>query len=174
MRHRRKLVVAIIVGAAVVLTLLDLLMSHHVALWWLFCLTAEPRELPQKLISPCFEEIAGHPLPQKARDVKALFIGARDPAIFVRFRTDPEGIKYVVKVFCTHGAKPEAISSDYLDGMMENGISLFIVPSQWEERLGIRLFGREAIETGRLIKGRGHTIFIGDETNTIYIHAFRL
>ncbi len=170
----------LVVSAIAVLGLIGILVSVRPPLGWYVIVALKPRELPQRLIRPCFREITGKELPMTLGNPRALFLGGVDPGIFLRFQTDIEGIRFVCDVFGKPRADIEAVDSHWIKVMTESGAHIFYVPFQWEEKTGITLFDQKSVESGRMLKylgppgTGGYTVFIDDRNSTIYIHAFRL
>jgi hypothetical protein len=83
---------------------------------------------------------------------------------------------YILDVFGKLGESPQAVDPDWLRSVIEAGGHIFVVPSQWEKKLGVRLFDHRAIESGCVLRYLGpfggYQIFIDGQQNTVYIHAF--
>ena len=162
------------------LALGGILTSNSAAVRWYVIVTLKPRELPARLIRPCFREITNRDLPRTIEDARALFLGGVDPAIFVKFRTDSEGIKFICDVFGKPWADIKAVDSGWIRGLTESGAHIFYIPFQWEEKTGIHLFAQDTIESGRMLEylgppgTGGYTVFLDDSKSTVYIHGFRL
>ena len=132
-----------------------------------------PHELAPQKIEREFKRLTRHELPAKTDNLRAIFKGIRDPSIFVKFRTDAEGVEYIKHSFGEQGA-----SSQYLDKEMLKYKTIF-TESIMEECAGINLFDQESagpgLEISREAWGKSrlsYKIFIEDKTNTVYIYAF--
>ena len=137
-------------------------------------------ELPTRLIRTTFSRITGHrKLPKKADGLRAIYYSTNEPAIFVKFQTDSEGIEYILNIFGGPAAKSEMFDADYLKALTAANVTLFSYPSRWQKELGIFLYDQDSIESGRLLTGwvdsegldryDRYTIFIDDQRNTVYI-----
>jgi hypothetical protein len=141
--------------------------------------SCKPKELPTKLIRKKFKEIAGRELPQKAEGLRAIDALTRDPQIFVRFETDSQGIAEVLKTFSEPGVKIRNLDEDDFKRRETLGVTMFSGPSQWQETIGVKIFDEESFKSGRRLdyegdSGKpGYRIFIDDQSNTVYIHAFK-
>jgi hypothetical protein len=119
-------------------------------------------------------------LPENADDARALFRGGREPGIFVRFRTDSKGIDYILSVFGRKAGNPQTVDLDLVRALISGGGHVFVVPSQWEKEVGIRLFDPEAIGSGRELEymsppgTRGYKVFMDDQNSTVYIRILHV
>ena len=168
-------------GAIAILAAIAVILEWRtLAVEWYFTVVLAPRELPKEIIRPCFRGVANLDLPEKADDARAIFQGGKDPSIFVRFRTDSKGIDCILSVFGRTAGNPKTVDVDLMRALIRGGGHVFVVPYQWEKKLGIRLFDPEAIESGRQLEymgspgTRGYKVFIDDHNGTVYIHAFRM
>jgi hypothetical protein len=110
--------------------------------------------------------ITGRDLPSKAEKLRAIFSGGRDPSIFVRFQTDSEGISYVREQLAPSGAEFEPFS----------GTPQFHIVSQWQDRFGMIILDRRAIESGLklqyiVVSGASFEITIDTQHNNVQIYA---
>ena len=155
-----------IVVGVIAVALFYLWMTLRPPLWY-YHMEWEPQELPQRLIRPAFRKIAGWDLPVESKELRALFHGGRDPAIFVRLQTDSEGISHIREQMVPFGVEFEPFS----------GIPGFFIVSQWEEWSGIRIRDHRVIESG-LRLGYNHLlngsfeIVIDTQRNNVYIRAW--
>lgn len=138
------------------------------------------RVLPQDLIRPAFRFVADRELPTEASDLQGIFDGGLDPGIFVRFCTDPCGIEYVLEAFDQPGAESRTLDANYMRRLPASVWRVFAVASDWEQKVGVRLFHQESIESGRVLEyfappgsnPAGYKIFIDDKNMTVYIFAY--
>lgn len=156
-----------------------LLASQPGVIWWHATFTLTPRELPQELIRPWFGFVTGRQLPEEIEGAQALSQGGADPSIFMKLRTDPNGIKSICQAFTTSEAQPEPVEPSWLRTFTASGGHIFSVASRWEQRTGVQLFDQKAIESGRMLEYVGfpgteaYTVFIDDKNGTVYIYASR-
>jgi hypothetical protein len=117
-------------------------------------------------------------LPNKTDGLRAFFLSNREPAIFVRFQTDSEGVEYILEAFGGSDEILRTFDADHMKALTEANVILFFYPSRWQDELGICLFDQNSIESGRMLKGLTgsvgskvytSTIFIEDKTNIVYI-----
>ena len=139
------------------------------------------RELPADLIQAAFRLVTGRELPACARDLRGIMRGGMDPAIFVRFQTDPKGIQHIVNVF--GGPDVNSIVFDPNDPhiLLPSGCPLFLGVSHWQERLRVSLFDRELAKSGRMLEylarpgnPDGYQIFIDDGNAIVYVFAYHI
>ena len=155
------------IGLAAI-ALLCLWVTLRPPLWYYRQVTGTPHELPTRLVRPAFRSITGWDLPSKAEKLRAIFMGGRDPSIFVRLQTDPKGILYIQEQFASSGVEFEPFT----------GIPEFHIVSQWQDRFGLDILDRESIESGlRLryypVSGISFNIIIDTQHNNLYMRAIR-
>jgi len=116
-------------------------------------------------------------LPPKADGLRALFRGGREPEIFVRFKTNSEGIAYILDVFGA-SAESETFDEDKLQFMNTNRVGIFPTLSLVQESAGVILLNQNSVKSGRTLTGcfnppdgPGYRIFIEDPNSTLYISA---
>jgi hypothetical protein len=179
-RSQRIILICALVLGLPVLGGLVFVAATPVSVRWYFTVTLRPRQLPQRLIRPCFRRITDQELPEDMDGVRALFQGGVDPAIFVKFRTDSEGMKSICASFGEPQANVQIIDPNWMKVFTESGGHIFQIAYPWEERTGVELFHQEALPSGRMIEylgppgTGGYKVFLDDRNRTVYIHAFRL
>jgi len=116
-------------------------------------------------------------------DLRCLIYGGRDPAIFLRFRTDSKGIEYMTEAFSRPDVDSKTVHPNAIDAssLPPSGAPLFLHASAWQEDLGVHLFDRESVESGRVLEYRarashpdGFQILIDDENGLVYVYAYRI
>ena len=177
---KRRLYIYIVV--AVFLISLGLAINHiYTKLLWSH--PPDPHELPTRRIRSIFCDMTEQiELPNKTDDLRAIFESGIDPAIFVRFQTDSEGIEYILDKFGGSTANLKTFDAGLMKALNEANEALFFYyPSIWQEKLGICLFDQDSIESGRLLKGSlgsrnqvGYTIFIEDKNNIVYMFIWHI
>ena len=93
-------------------------------------------ELPTRRIRPIFYNMTEQiELPNKTDDLRAIFESSSDPAIFVRFQTDSEGIEYILEKFGGSTAKKlQTVDAGLMKALNEANEALFFYyPSSWQE-----------------------------------------
>ncbi|MHC4329484.1 MAG: hypothetical protein ACYSWW_15330 [Planctomycetota bacterium] len=159
----------IVLAAAVAVTaLMYLWMAFRPPLWYYRDVLVTPHELPTRLVRPAFRSITGRDIPRTAEGLRAVFGGGRDPSIFVRFRTDSEGVSHIREQLAPSGGEFEPFS----------GTPQFHIVSSWQERFGIRILDRRVIESGLkldyvVISGVSLRITIDTQHNNVQIRASR-
>jgi hypothetical protein len=128
-----------LVAVGIAFALLYLWIVVHPPLWY-YQQVGKPQELPQRLIRPAFRKIAGWYLPIESKELRALFHGGRDPAIFVRFQTDSEGISHIREQIAPKGGEYKTFSGSLS--------SYFYIISQWEDWSGIHILDQPDIKSG--------------------------
>jgi len=174
---KRKSYVAIC--AVALLASMVILAFRPWAIRWYFAVSLKPRELPRELIRPYFRRITDRELPSETDGLKAIFHGGVDPAIFVRFETNADGINFIYSSFVKAETDVQVVDPHWMRAFTEGRGHIFYIPFQWEQKAGVRLFEQEHIESGRILEyigppgTGGYKVFIDDKKNVVYIHAFR-
>jgi hypothetical protein len=177
--NKRRWRIALFVGVGL-LILVALVMAWDLVVIAYYVNMERARVVPTKRIRPAFRFVVGGDLPEKTEGLGAIFWGGRDPAIFVKFRTNPEGIAYVLETFGGSGVESEPFDADDLRVLRASGWEMFGGLSRVQERLGAQLFDQDSIGPGRrLLKGDGrrnselqYLIFIDEQKRTVYIKAW--
>jgi hypothetical protein len=136
---------------------------------------SKERELSIEEIRPAFFRVTERELPGKADSLRAIFEEGRDPCIFVRFETDPEGIEYILENFGGERVTSETINAGDRRLREDAGLGYFTKLSFWEHELGVSLFDANDIESCRVLEYRGYRgykILIDDKKNTVYVYAY--
>ena len=181
---KRRLCIFLIAACLVILislTIAKLYKNPPLCYYTQFSLS--PKELPTRLIRRAFRIVTNHELPQRADGLRAIFHGGREPAIFVRFQTDSDGIAYICEVFGKTAMKAETFNADFLKVLTASNVSIFPIPSRWQDEIGVYIFEQELIKTGREFRyipvpgtgtseKPGYRVLIDDEHNTVYIHSW--
>ena len=139
------------------------------------------RELPKHEIRRKFEVVTGYKLPRFAGNVRAIFWDSRDPAIFVTFTTDAEGIAYMRRTFGGPSVKQQILSNEQLRAWALSGWQPFVPLSDAEEKLGISLFQLESLTSALWLQQEpqfdvqpGYDILIDLEGNVVYMKVLRI
>lgn len=166
------------------LALLGLLVLSALAIagMWRWLTTPHIRELPAEAIGRTFEMVARHPLPQYVDEIRAVFWDSRDPAIFVKFRTNPQGIAYMIQTFGEPGTDYELLSPDDLTSLVMSGWEPFFPLSLAQEQLGISLFNVHSLRSVHVLERNenfeqgvcAYTVIIDDESSTVYMYVLRV
>ncbi len=136
---------------------------------------AHERELSVEEIRPAFVRVTKRELPDKADNLRAIFEDSREPSIFVRFETDPEGIEYILQNFGGERVNSETLNKDDWRLREHSGLGFFTKLSFWQHELGISLFDANDVESCHVLEYsgyRGYKILIDDQENTVYIFAY--
>ena len=176
MSKRRLCIYFVIAGFVILLCLTITHLREHPP-YVFYKLFPGLHELPTRWIRPIFRDLTKQiELPKKTESLRAIYYSSSEPAIFVRFQTDPEGIEYILEKFGGPTAKFETFDADRMKALNAANVAVFFYPSQWQEKLGISLYDQDSIESGRKLTGtvdfKGldrYTIFIEDQRNTVYI-----
>jgi len=176
---KRTVIIALAVLGLGVLAFSVLLYVGATMTWQYLKDWSEPHELLAAKIPAEFRTISGQELPKKVDGLRAIFQGGMDPEIFARFETDAEGIEHVKRSFMIAGATSERIDDDKLKRLNASRHSVLSWASRMQEKLGIRLFDQESIESGLLIESPGlkhryYRVFIDEQRGTVYVYAMLL
>jgi hypothetical protein len=179
--NKRRLYIRVVAAVLIILSLLAIAyFCEHPPLFYYVHLT-DIQELPTRLIRTAFRAVADCDLPEKADGLRAIFKGGREPSIFVRFKTDYDGIAYILETFDVAGVKSETLDADFLRALTASHASIFHIPSLWQEKIGVNIFDQKSIESGRRLeyipgpdtgKAPGYRIFIDNQRSTVYIHSW--
>ncbi len=144
-------------------------------------LSSSVRELSDHEIGPKFEMVTGRRLPGSAKNLRAVFWRSRDPAIFVVFETDAEGVAYVKRVFGGPSVKAETLDEARLKAWALSGWQPFWPLSAAEKKLQIRLFDLESLKSALWLQQigehggpPGYDVLIDFEKSIVYIKALRI
>ncbi len=178
--NKRRLCICFVAAGLVILSVLaTAYFCKHPPLFYYVHFT-DTKELPTRLIRTAFQAVTDHDLPEKAEGLRAIFSGGREPSIFVRFKTNSNGIAYILGTFGGAGVELETLDADFLRALTASRASIFSIPSRWQEKIGVNIFDQESIESGRQIKyipgpgtiAPGYRIFIDDQQSTVYIFSW--
>lgn len=140
------------------------------------------RELPRELINPAFCFVTKRNLPEKVEDLKGIFSGGGDPAIFIGFRTDAAGVEYVRTVFGGSGVRQTIFGVNGIPVPSPSVASIFIsIIWAWQDKTGVRIVDQRLIESGcRLERVAdptdpnapiGYQVFVDDKNAKVYVFA---
>ncbi len=174
---KRKLNTGILAGCAVALFGVLIAYLHERPPLLYYANMVRWQELPVRLIRPAFRHVVDRNLPPRAEGLRAIFLGGREPAILVRFKTDSDGMAYILETFETNGTW-ETFDQDKLRFMNANDVGVFPTLSLIQKEVGVVLFDQRSVESGRMLsgcfdpqKGPSYGIFIDDRDSTLYIAA---
>jgi hypothetical protein len=180
MGKRRRYIVSILTPLLVASGLTVVLLSRPAPLWW-YTQVPGVRDLPLDLVGPAFEFATGRELPIERRDMRGIFKGGLDPAIFVQFRTDSRGVRYVIDAFGGTGVESVTFGTDGTDRPPTALGEVFPVISCWQEGRRLYTFDRDLVVSGRLLRcgagpsrPDGYAVFIDERDNTVYIFAYHI
>ena len=175
--NKRKLYTSIVAGCAVVLLGLLIIYLHERPPLLYYANIVHWQELPARLIRPAFRYVVERDLPPRADGLRSIFLGGRDPTIFVRFKTDSDGMAYILETFERNGIW-ETFDDDRLQFMNANDVGVFPTLPLIQKRAGVILFDQHSVESGRMLsgsfdpqKGPSYGVFIDDRDSTLYIAA---
>lgn len=173
-KHRR--IVIVLAGVVVVAGLGAVRLWSDPPLGFYRHWSMRPHALPAKFIRPAFRYATGHDLPVVTREAQAIWSGDREPSIFVRFRTDPNGLAYIEETFGGAKAQSEAFTAEEIDILTGSGGDFYPMPRLWQQKVGLSLYGPRALGAGRHITfgerhGGGWSIYIDEEHGFVYVLA---
>jgi len=156
------------------------LFSFSYTSFTIFCMNqrTKPRELPIKLIRPIFWQITKIELPEKADGLRAVFFPGRPPEIFIKFRTDSDGIGYILQRFGGPGSDLEPYDKDKIEYMKQMGLGIFNRESLYQKELVLHICDPNSIKSGWTLYNRkmigedaAYAIFVDDQNNTVYVNV---
>lgn len=164
-------------GLAAVAALMLVALILRPPLWYYTDFTFHPHLLPTRLIKPALRFCSGHDAPAMLKEAQGIVQGGRDPAVFVRFRTDDQGLRYIVQEFGRPGAPVKLLDMEVVH---EIGWPVFTTMLSWQRELGVDVYDPPTIRSARVLTcespgGLGPTsyVLIDEEQHTVYILAFR-
>jgi hypothetical protein len=128
------------------------------------------------------KRMTGFEIPENAENIRGFYPLMRDPHIFIKFETEPEGIAEVMKAFSGSDVEMTQLNEEDYEQRKKYGRKLFISPSRWQEEISIKFFDEESFKVGIMLERRRHDhggdstryeILIDDISNIVYIHAWR-
>lgn len=171
--RKPKLYIYFVIAGLVILLGLAIALLYKNPPYLYYAQFTSPHELPTRLIRTTFYRLARHELPQKADGLRAIFTGGRDQTIFVIFRTDSEGLAYILEKFSGPGVQSITYNRD-LEYPPASGWAILPELSRAQKALGICIFDQDSFKSGRLLfepgnpRGQpGYRIFINDQTRTV-------
>lgn len=165
----------VVVGLVILFGFAITELRKHPPLWYYINLATSPRELPTRLISPAFQYVTDRELPQKAESLRAIFVGGRDPSIFVRFETDSEGIAYILEKFSGRDVKTSTFDAD--SKRRHSVLRVHGMLSYYQEKTGIHIFDWKEVKSGLELKYSAgiqpsYEIVIDKQQNSVYVFAY--
>ena len=132
-----------------------------------------PKVLPARVIRSAIRFASGHDAPAVMEDAQGIISGGREPGFFLRFRTDDQGLQYILEEFGGRHAPVEVTGEEAL----RFGYLPFDMAVPWQNELGIRIFDPSTIHSGRILTRHSssldpaYTVLIDDRQHTVYILA---
>jgi hypothetical protein len=141
---------------------------------WCYCqFTWHRHVLPTRLIRSAIKFSTGHDAPAKMEDGRGIIQGGREPSFFIGFRTDDEGLRYILREF-GEGSTIEVLDEEKL----RCGWHAFAGPVHWQKELGVQIYDQDTIHAGKLLTclsvgglDPGYTIVIDEQHGAVYIWA---
>jgi len=145
------------------------------AIWYYVDWCTRLREVPTKLIRSTFKYVTNRELPEKTDGLRAIYCGGREPAIFVRFETDSEGVAYILEKFGGRGVETNTFDVD--SKKRHSVLHVHGMLSYYQEKIGVHIFDWKDIKSGLELKYSAgiqpsYEIVIDEQHKTIYIFAY--
>lgn len=177
MTRRRAGVGAILVVFAALITLGVVHLWQDPPIGYYFHVSIGTRLLPEKHIRRAFRYVTDQEMPEVVRNARAIWFGGREPRMFVRFDTDPNGIACTERTFGTPEAECQTLGADMVNSLIPAHLPVFSSARFWQERAGVSVFDPNSLGAGRWIRyceraGIGWEIYIDDEHATVYVYAW--
>ncbi len=160
-------------GLAAMGAVLVLALILRPPLWCYWQFTLHRHVLPTRLIRSAIRFSTGHDAPAKVEDGRAIVQGGREPSFFIGFRTDAEGLRYVLKEFGEDAAMEELDEE-----MLRAGWKPYMFPLLWEKELGIRIYDQNNVHSGKLLTCQsmgglepGYAMVIDEQHGAVYLWA---
>jgi hypothetical protein len=110
-------------------------------------------------------------------DAQGIVHGGRDPAVFVRFRTDDHGLQYVLQEFGGPDVAVEMLDEDVLR-CVPSGWFRFASVMNWQKKLGVQVYDPSTIHSAKVLMRQSPTGFdptwyllIDEPQHAVYILA---
>ncbi len=161
-------------AAVAALTAMEIALRPN--LWCYTNLTLRPNVLPTRLIRSAIKFASGHAAPAMMEDAQGIVCGGRDPAVFVRFRTDDQGLQYVLQEFGGPDAVVEVLDMEVFRSV-PSGWHMFAGVTHWQAELGVHIYDPSTIRSARVLIRNSYSfdpsyyLLIDEEQHTIYIWA---
>jgi hypothetical protein len=145
-------------------------------LWCYTNLTLRPNVLPTRLIRSAIKFASGHAAPAVMEDAQGIVHGGRDPAVFVWFRTDDQGLRYILQEFGGPDVTVEVLDMEVFRAV-PSGWFRFAGMKHWQEKLGVHIYDPSTIRSARVLVRNSHSfdpsyyLLIDEEQLTVYILA---
>ena len=172
MKKHKIYAAAVIAGVGALIVLETVLRPP---LWYYTNLTLHPRVLPTRLIRSAVRFSTGHDAPAKMEDARGIIQGGREPSFFIGFRTDDEGLRYVLQEFGGWRVATEMLDGEELRSRC--GWNEFAGPLRWQKELGVLIYDQDTIHSGKLLTCHSssldpsYTIVIDEQHDAIYLWA---
>ena len=163
-------------GIAGVAAVLVIGLALRPPLWCYTNFTLRPNVLPTRLIRSAIRFASGHAAPAIMDDAQGIIHGGRDPAVFVRFRTDDDGLQYVLQEFGGAAAAVEVLDMEVFRSV-RSGWPVFVLVMGWQEKLGVHIYDPSTIRSARILTHRSdfgprYYLLIDEEQHTVYLLAW--
>ena len=162
------------VGLAAVGALIVLALILRPTLWCYINFTLRPRVLPPRLTRSAVRFSTDHDAPAKMEDARGIIQGGREPSFFMGFRTDDEGLRYVLQEFGGWDVAIEVLDEEKL----RSGWNAFAGSAYWRQKeLGVQIYDQNTIQSGKLLTRHsngfdpGYTIVVDEQHRAVYISA---
>ncbi len=162
-------------GLAAVAALIVLEIILRPNLWCYIQFTLHPHVLPPRLIRSAIKLSTGHNAPAKMEDARGIIQGGREPSFFIGFRTDDDGLRYVLQEFGGWSVATEVLNGEELRSRC--GWNEFAGPLRWQKELGVLIYDQDSIHSGTLLTCHSsslepsYTIVIDEQHRAVYFWA---
>lgn len=166
-KRKRKMLIFLICGALIIIGMIAFRQKLMVV--YLVNTSIPAKEIPTEAISPCFRLVTDKKFPDNTINTKGLFEGGRDPSIFIRFNAEPN----IIDAFVSNITKDSSFEINKIDiDKLNSGYQFFYQPSEWQKRLGLKLFDQISFRDKKHINGSNsylsYDIIIDDVNNVVY------
>ncbi len=164
------------VGLAAVAALIVLEIVLRPPLWYYTNFTLRPNVLPARLIRSAIRFSSGHAAPAVMEDAQGMVHGGRDPSVFVRFRTDDQGLRYILQEFGGWNVAVEVLDMEVFRSV-PSGWHMFAGEMVSQKKLGVRIYDPTTIRSARVLIRNSYSfnpsyyLLIDEEQHTVYMLA---
>lgn len=174
---RNQFAVLILVGFLALATLGLMMLLQDPPLGFYLHWSMSPHALPARFIRPALRYATDRDMPALVRDARAIWSGGREPSIFLRFETDPNGFAHMEQTFGGPGTQSDVYSAEDMEQIMGSGGDFFPMAKVWQEALDLSMYDAKTLGAGRLVRysevgGEGWRIFIDEDRGVVYILAW--
>ncbi len=165
--------IRVCVGLAAIAAVIVLALILRPPLWCYVQFSWHRHVLPTRLIRSAIRFSTGHEAPARVEEGQGIVQGGREPSFFIGFRTDDEGLRYILKEFGEDSAI-EVLDEEKL----RSGWNAFAGWLHWQKELGVQIYDQDTIHSGKLLTcnsvgglDASYTMVVDEQHGAVYLWA---